>query len=280
MKYPNFKFENRLWKRGFKIVAGADEVGRGCFAGPVVAGCVSFPQVLNSKLQMLKKEIRIDDSKKLTNKQRGVAEKWIKENSLAWGIGEASVSEINRLGMTKATSSAFRRAVANANIRLHSRIEYLLVDAFFIPYTRGLPIGKNKQPRIKPTLRFSRKFSKSLFTASLHPRAKSPRISQGLNKGVRGHRNPKIDNLRGRQTAIINGDEKSISIAAASILAKVYRDKLMISLSENLKFKKYGWDTNKGYGTKKHRMAIVRYGIIRHHRKMFVETFLTKQKSK
>ncbi|MDP3955217.1 MAG: hypothetical protein Q8Q15_02550, partial [bacterium] len=76
------------------------------------------------------------------------------------------------------------------------------------------------------------------------------------------------------QKGVIHGDQKSISIAAASILAKVYRDKLMQSLSKQSKYKKYGWGKSKGYGTKEHQKAILKYGLTRYHRKEFVRTFL------
>ncbi len=221
-------------------MAGCDEVGRGAFAGPVVAACVAFPNHFTIK-QFNDSIIRIDDSKKLTDKQRRVSEKWIKENALAWGIGEASVSEINKLGLSKATYSAFRRSVAGANIRGHNRIEYLLIDAFYIPYVRGLPIGVKKNLRSKE---FKRKGKKDAKT-------------------------------RGRQLAIINGDEKCFSIAAASIIAKVYRDDLMIKLGKRSRNKMYGWERNKGYGTVEHREAIQKLGTTRYHRQKFVKKLMT-----
>jgi len=241
---PDFSYEKKLWREGFRVVAGVDEVGRGCFAGPVVAAAVAFAPMANAKWQMLS-GIRIDDSKKLTPGQREGAEGWIKENALTWGIGEASVATINRLGMAKATKMAFRRAIAQAQERLRYKdtnnilisqypsIEYLLVDAFFIPNVPNLPTRRRK------------------------------------DKKGRYWKNPK-----GRQLAIINGDEISASIAAASIIAKVYRDKLMTNLSKQSNYKKYGWEKNKGYGTKEHQEAIKKYGITRLHRKQFVETFL------
>lgn len=220
------------------FVAGADEVGRGCFAGPMVAGCVVFTADLARDTfgtSDTSDTPRIDDSKKLTTRQREVAEKWIKENALTWGIGEASVSEINRFGISKATSSAFRRAVANANIRLHARIDYLLIDAFFVPYVAGLP--------------------------SIRKVKKNGRIKKYNHKNT-------------RQLAIVNGDSKSASIAAASIIAKVYRDCLMQKIGTRKAYKKYGWGENKGYGTKAHREAILKYGICRYHRKMFVRKYV------
>jgi ribonuclease HII len=144
---------------------------------------------------------------------------------LAWGIGEVSVRDINSKGLGPASRMAFRRAVKGCNLRLASqgltlegklattkRVDYLLLDAFYLPYTKGIK--------------------------------------------------------RKNQLAIIKGDSKSYSIAAASIIAKVYRDKLMQELSK--KYPKYGWGRNKGYGTKEHSDAILKDGTTRLHRKMFV----------
>lgn len=251
MSYPNFSYEKRLWKRGFKVVAGADEVGRGCFAGPVVAAAVVFqPQKLIFILK-IPKDIIIDDSKKLSPRQKEAAAKWIKKNAYTYGIGSASAKLINRLGMAKATQVAFRRAVTSASLKIlsknerllgrnkakTSRIEFLLIDAFFIPYVKGLPRGTRK---------------------------------------IKG--DGKLKNRLARQIAIVNGDEKSLSIAAASIVAKVYRDNLMESLSKKSKYKKYKWHKNKGYATKEHRDSILKYGITGYHRQKFVSTFLGKLK--
>jgi len=207
MFLPNFSFEKKFWKKGYKFVAGVDEVGRGALAGPVVAGCVVFQK------GSLKPPVRINDSKKLSSKRREEADIWIRENCLAWGIGEASVSQINRFGIKKASEIAFRRSIAATKIK----IDYLLIDAFFVPYVKGL--------------------------------------------------------RKKNQTPIINGDAKSISIAAASIIAKVYRDKLMAALKDG----KYGWKENKGYGTKIHQLALRKYGVSRHHRKLFIRKFVSSQ---
>lgn len=218
MKYPNFFFERRLWNKGYKLIAGIDEVGRGAFAGPIVAGCVIF-----DKKTSIPKEIRIDDSKKISPNKREVATKWIKKNALGWGIGEVSATLINRTGIAKATRRAFRQAVSRARQRLGSPIDYLLIDTFFVPYTPGLPSGKKKR----------------------------------------------------RQLPIVHGDAKSRTIGAASIIAKVYRDKLMVRLSKKPKLRKYRWNKNKGYGTKAHQEAILKYGITRYHRKQFVKNYVS-----
>jgi ribonuclease HII len=169
-------------------------------------------------------------------KQREKSAEWIKENALAWGIGEVGVGTINSKGMAKAARQAFRMSISEARKRLGEPIDYLLSDAFFISFVPGLPAKRRKN--------------------------KKGRFYKKVN---------------GRQQAIINGDEKSLSIAAASIIAKVYRDDLMGRLSKRPKYRKYGWGRNKGYGTKEHQKAIIKYGITRQHRKAFVATFLSKK---
>ena len=204
MSLPDFFFEKFLWKKGFKLIAGVDEVGRGSLAGPVVAGAVIFSLKIK-----IPDSILINDSKKVSPKKRVTSSEWIKKNAVSWGVGVGTVPQINKLGIVPATQIAFRKAVKKVNP------DYLLIDAFYIPYVKGL--------------------------------------------------------RRKNQKAIIKGDTKSLSIAAASIIAKVYRDELMTDLSKNPKYKKYGWDKNKGYGTLSHKKAIKKYGITKLHRKDFVD---------
>lgn len=211
MKTPDFYFEKLLSKKGYKFVAGVDEVGRGCFAGPVVAACVVIDK--------FSKQIIINDSKRLSARQRELADKWIRKNALAWGIGEASVAQINRFGIKKATEIAFRKAIKATD----REIDYLLIDAFYIPHVLGL--------------------------------------------------------RRKNQKAIIKGDTKSVSIAAASIIAKVHRDRLVSKLGSVAKFRKYEWGKNKGYGTKIHQTAIKKYGVSRYHRSLYVESWLKNSSS-
>lgn len=191
------RLEKSLWKEGFRYIAGLDEVGRGCFAGPVVVGAVIFP-----------KDFKIvdglADSKLLRSRQRERLAKSIKEQALAWSVAETSVAIINRLGIGKATQMAFRKAIKS----LEKSPDFIFIDAFYIKH---------------------------------------------LN--------------RKRQKAVRDGDKICASISAASIIAKVYRDRLMRRLAK--KYPKYGFAKHKGYGTKFHQEAIRKYGLSRIHRKSF-----------
>jgi len=129
MSLPDFSYEQPHWSRS-QLVAGADEVGRGAFAGPVVAAVVLFPP--NIKI-----EVELNDSKKLSSPKRTLADLWIRQNALGYGVGQGSVAEINRFGIVKATHRAFRRALAGCQ----QPIDHLLVDAFYLPYTAGLRKG-------------------------------------------------------------------------------------------------------------------------------------------
>jgi ribonuclease HII len=178
-------------------------------------GAVAYPR--NFKPVISDNKIRIDDSKKLSKRQRNIAEKWIRGNGLGYATAEISARKIDRMGISKATASGFRRVVKTLQNHLGTGVDYLLIDAFYVPYTRGLPVNK-------------------------------------------------------KQTAIVHGDTKSFTIASASIVAKVYRDKLMTALGEQSKgkYRRYHWDQNKGYGTAGHRRAIKKYGITRYHRRTFL----------
>ena len=124
---PDFSFEKVAWERGFNMVAGMDEVGRGCFAGPVIAAAVAFAPINNYQFTIFNKlqnKIIINDSKKLTSQKRELAAFWIKRNAVCYGIGKASVGQINKFGIKKASEMAFRRAIKNCN----KRIDYLLID--------------------------------------------------------------------------------------------------------------------------------------------------------
>ncbi len=197
MVIPTLKLEQSLWEKGYKFVCGMDEVGRGCFAGPVVVGAIIFPRDFSSIAG-------VADSKLLKPKQRERLDKTIKKNAISWSIGEVSVSVINKIGIGKATQMAFRKALRI----LPMQADFVLIDAFYINH---------------------------------------------LN--------------RKKQAAVKNGDTICTSIAAASIIAKVYRDKLMRKWHK--KYPQYGFSRHKGYGTKIHQEAIKKHGLSKIHRKSF-----------
>ena len=210
MKLPNFDFEEEIWGEGFDYVIGLDEVGRGSFAGPVVAAAVIFRKGSKFKRGLLS---QINDSKLLKTNKRRLLSEGIKKRVLAYSIAKIEVTDINKKGIGKSTQKAARKAIKNliAEYELDPKLLFLLVDGFPIRYIR----------------------------------------SMGLK----------------RQKAIIKGDQKSTTIAAASILAKVYRDKIMKKL--NRKYPGYGLSRNKGYGTKFHQTALQKYGLSDIHRTSF-----------
>ena len=193
---PSLKREAALWSEGRSIVAGMDEVGRGPLAGPVVAAAVVFP--------MGAKPIRgLDDSKVLSALQRAKFAGKIRERAFAIAVGAASVREIDRLNIRRASILAMERALH----RLGCVPAHILVD--------GLPCPE----------------------------------------------------LGCDHEAIVDGDARCHSIAAASIIAKVLRDALMNRLAA--RHPGYCWETNKGYATPEHLEAIQRLGPTRHHRYSF-----------
>lgn len=214
VKRPTFWYEKRAVGQGYDLVIGVDEVGRGAFAGPVVAGAVAF----GSESFKNWVDLGIDDSKRLRARSREGLAKIIRENAL-WGIGEIGVATINKIGVARATQKAMRQAINKINKNNKgNKKTFVLVDAFHVKYIPG--IG--------------------------------------------------LPNQRG----IIKGDQKVISIAAASIIAKVYRDRIMTRLSRQNRYNRYCWGRNKGYGTKDHQEAIKKYGTTRLHRLAFVKNII------
>ncbi len=198
---PSWEHEQQYWDQNIALIAGIDEVGMGALAGPVVAAAVVFSRefpISNFEFPVIR------DSKLLSATQRERANTFIKNNAQAWAIGEASVEEISRLNIRKASHLAMQRAIDKLNIAP----ELLLID--------GTP-------------------------AQIHPTI------------------PAIN--------IIDGDAQCFSIAAASILAKVHRDQLMIKLDK--KFPAYGFASHKGYGSKAHLTALFSLGITPYHRRTY-----------
>ncbi len=192
--------EQALAARGFSAVCGIDEAGRGPLAGPVVAAAVILPVGIQLP--------GVNDSKKITEKKREQLFDFVKENAIAWGIGQASETEIDEINILQATFAAMRRAA----------------DALQIPADFAL---------------------------------------------VDGNRLPPLDIPA---EYVIGGDGCVLSIAAASILAKVTRDRYMREMA--LRYPEYGFEKHKGYGTKAHYAAIAAHGICPLHRKTFLKKVL------
>jgi ribonuclease HII len=121
MVYPTLELEQKLWKKGIKIVAGLDEAGRGPLAGPVVAGCV----VISSPSQVVD---TVRDSKKMTKKQRDIAFDLIKEKSDAYGVGIVDAKKIDEIGIRYAVLEAMTKAILEVEKMLGKRIEYIIAD--------------------------------------------------------------------------------------------------------------------------------------------------------
>jgi ribonuclease HII len=196
---PDLSFEKALWKEGLLNIAGIDEAGRGCLAGPVFAAAVILP----NEPERLRHFSLIRDSKQLSAQTRTEARKIVEEFSMTWGVGQASNAEIDRFGIMQATRLAVSRALDGLSIQP----DHLLVDYIQLP--------NNPLP----------------------------------------------------QTRLVKGDARSKSIAAASILAKTYRDSLMICYGGD--YPEYNFASNKGYGTAEHKGAIQRFGPTPLHRLSF-----------
>ena len=193
------EYEKKAMKRGYHLVCGVDEAGRGPLAGPVYAAAVILPEgcVIDG----------VNDSKKLTEKKREALYDVIVETALSWCVASASVEEIDEVNILNATYLAMERAVAGLDVTP----QYILVDGNRLP-----------------------------------PHLPAP------------------------AQAVVKGAAHSANIAAASILAKVSRDRLLIQMDEQ--YPQYQFAKHKGYGTKLHRELILQYGPSPVHRK----TFLTK----
>lgn len=198
------EFERPLWERGLRLVAGIDEVGRGCLFGDVVAAAVILPAGLELE--------GVDDSKKLTEKRREELYSAITEQAAAWSVARVDAATIDRINIKQAARLAMKQAVEALAIRP----DYLLIDA------------------------------------------------------------EQVD-CEIEQLAIIKGDARSQSIAAASILAKVARDRLCAEEWDAM-YPEYGIAIHKGYATKQHRERLLEFGPSPLHRRSFLgKLFATQQ---
>jgi ribonuclease HII len=187
--------ENTIRRLGFNLVAGVDEVGRGCLAGPVIAAAVI--------LDPARYIARICDSKTVTALERAKLYRQITRAAVAWGVAGAESQEIDEVNIHQASLRAMQRAI----LKLVPLPDFVLVDAFRVP---DIPMA---------------------------------------------------------QRAVIHGDTRCTAIAAASIVAKVTRDRMMLELHAT--DPRYGFDRHKGYATRDHLDAVSRFGYSDAHRRSF-----------
>ncbi len=196
----NWDIENQVKSEGYNIICGCDEAGRGPLAGPVFAAAVILPENVDIP--------GLNDSKKLTEKQRDKLFGLIKETAVDYCIAQASVEEIEEINILNAALLAMQRAIEG----LTTAPDFALIDG---------------------------------------------NIARGFDLPAR---------------PVIKGDALSPSIAAASILAKVARDRYCLEMDE--KYPEYGFAKHKGYGTKDHREALLKHGPSPLHRKSFLKKLL------
>lgn len=182
--------------RKSKIISGLDEAGRGCLAGPVVAAAVILPEGFNDPV--------LNDSKKLTEKQRNLLRHLIENRALCYAVAFVFPNRIDEINILRASIEAMHVALDSLSVRP----EYLLVDGNTFYAYKDTP-----------------------------------------------------------HECVIKGDGQFLSIAAASILAKTYRDEYM--KEQHYNFPTYGWVRNKGYPTREHRKGIAVHGPCGLHRKSF-----------
>ncbi len=198
----DYSYENAAHLKGYKIVCGVDEAGRGPLAGPVFAAAVVLPENYSHPV--------LNDSKKLSEKKRDEVFDDIVRDAVCYGVGTASEKEIDEINILNATFLAMKRAVEALSV------------------TPGLAIiDGNKCP----------------------------------GTGI-------------KEVALVKGDAKCMSVAAASVIAKVSRDRYMLELDK--KYPEYMFSKHKGYGTKLHYEKLKEFGISDVHRKSFLKNLSEK----
>lgn len=219
------------------VEAGCDEAGRGCLAGSVYAAAVILPPDYHNDL--------LNDSKQLTEKRRYELRRQIESDAVAWAVGIVTPQEIDAINILRASFLAMHRAIDQLKVRP----EALIIDGNrFIPYFP--PADGQPVPETLATTPWSEDELKKIAETSSADEIFNGRVERAA--------------LALPHTTIVKGDAKYLSIAAASILAKTYRDDYMNDLAE--RYPQYDWLSNKGYPTKKHRMAIKENGVTPYHR--------------
>lgn len=201
-KEEMLNFENEYTLKGYNVIAGMDEAGRGPLAGPVVCACAIMPLDSDKIIE------GVNDSKKLTPKKRDELYEKIKNTAICYSIQEVDNKTIDKINILNATRLGMQNCVKNLKVKP----DFVLID-----YIVGLELDVPNIP-------------------------------------------------------IVKGDAKSYSIACASILAKVYRDRLMEELDN--KYPEYNFKKHKGYGTKEHIDNLKKFGKCEIHRNTFIKHFI------
>ncbi|MFA6097352.1 MAG: ribonuclease HII [Candidatus Paceibacterota bacterium] len=201
MIIPDFSREEKLFNKGYRQIAGIDEVGRGPLAGPLVAAAVVFSHT--AKISDLVK-MGVRDSKLLTSKKREYLYEKIVEKCRDWSVSVIPEDVIDEINILQATLLAMRRAVESLKVKP----DFLLIDGNFT-----------------------------------------------------------IDDYPVSQLAVPKADQHIFSVSAASVLAKVTRDRILVDLDQ--KYPEYGFAKHKGYGTREHMEALKKHGPCIIHRKSF-----------
>lgn len=196
----DYSYEITAHEKGYKVVCGVDEAGRGPLAGPVFAAAVILPENYSHPV--------LNDSKKLSEKKRDAVYDDIIKDALSYSVGIATEEEIDEINILNATFLAMKRAVEGLNVKP----DFAYIDG-------------NQYPKTGIT-----------------------------------------------EEAIVKGDGKCISVAAASIIAKVSRDRFMLEIDKQ--YPEYQFSKHKGYGTKLHYEMIEKYGVSKVHRRTFLKKIL------
>jgi ribonuclease HII len=197
---PDLQFEQVLWKKGLRLIAGVDEAGRGALIGPVAAAAVVLPC---DQPDLFDRLVGVRDSKEMKPAERDTWAVEIRSTAVAWAVGYASAAEIDQIGIAPATRLAAGRALGE----LALEVEHILIDYISLPEV-AIP-----------------------------------------------------------QTSLVKGDARSLTIAAASVLAKTGRDAILEAM--DAEFPGYSLAQNKGYATAAHRAAIASLGPCAQHRHSF-----------
>lgn len=260
----NLQYEKTLWLKGFKNIAGTDEVGRGCLAGPMVTASVIWDsEILNwekdhpDKFELLN---QITDSKKISPKKRDLLSAFIKENCKAYSIIQISNEEIDKNGVGECDKIGLLFATYSFEVN-EIETQSIIQDTKNPQTSKSKSNDLIKREKIifqNVELEISEKLTKD----------KKIKIDHILTDHFSILTPNTFQNADIEETPINQGDLKSISIASASIIAKVYRDTLMREKYHTL-YPQYGFDKHVGYGTKLHKEAIRKYGLSPLHRKSF-----------